>query len=175
MGVIGLGYVGLPLVVAFARAGVHAVGVDVDADRTAAILRGESYIADVPGADVRGAVESGVLSATTDYASLSDVDTIAICVPTPLGNGRDPDLAFVVSAVDQAAARLHAGQLVVLESTTFPGTIDEIVRPRLEATGLRAGADFRPCSASPTSRTSATFGRHLPSTSRHCSLTAVQP
>ena len=142
VGVVGLGYVGLPLVVAFARAGVHAVGVDVDADRTAAILRGESYIADVPGADVRGAVESGVLSATTDYSSLANADTIAICVPTPLRDGRNPDLAFVISAVDQVAARLRAGQLVVLESTTFPGTTDEIVRPRLEASGLRAGIDF---------------------------------
>ena len=142
VGVIGLGYVGLPLLVAFARAGVHAVGVDVDADRTAAILRGESYIADVPGADVRGAVESGVLSATTDYASLADADTMAICVPTPLRDGRNPDLAFVISAVDQVASRLRAGQLVVLESTTFPGTTDEIVRPRLEASGLRAGIDF---------------------------------
>ena len=142
-GVIGLGYVGLPLVVAFARAGVAAVGFDVDAERTGAIQRGESYIADVAAADVRSAVDGGLLSATADFAALAGVDTINICVPTPLRKTRDPDLSYVVAAVEQVAAHLRAGQLVVLESTTYPGTIDEVVRPRLEAGGLRAGADFR--------------------------------
>ncbi len=141
-GVIGLGYVGLPLVVAFARAGVPAVGLDVDAERTAAIARGESYIADVPAAEVRSAVEAGLLSATTDFAALDAVDTVNICVPTPLRKTRDPDLSYVIAAVEQVAAHLRPGQLVVLESTTYPGTIDEVVRPRLEAGGLRAGADF---------------------------------
>ena len=141
-GVIGLGYVGLPLVVAFARAGVPAVGVDVDAERTAAIRRGESYIADVAAADVKAAVDAGVLAATTDFSALADVDTINICVPTPLRKTRDPDLSCVIAAVEQVAVHLRAGQLVVLESTTYPGTVDEVVRPRLEAGGLRAGADF---------------------------------
>ena len=141
-GVIGLGYVGLPLLVAFARAGVEAVGFDVDAERTAAIRRGESYIGDVAAADVRAAVHASGLSATTDFAALAAVDTINICVPTPLRKTRDPDLSHVIAAVEQVAAHLRAGQLVVLESTTYPGTIDEVVRPRLEAGGLRAGADF---------------------------------
>ena len=141
-GVIGLGYVGLPLTVAFARAGVRVVGLDVDAERTRAVQRGESYIADVPAAAVRAAVDGGMLSATTDFAALADVDTVNICVPTPLRKTRDPDLSHVIAAVEQVAAHLRAGQLVVLESTTYPGTIDEVVRPRLEAGGLRAGADF---------------------------------
>ena len=141
-GVIGLGYVGLPLVVAFARAGLSAVGFDVDAARIAAVGRGESYIADVAAGDVRAAVAAGTLSAASEFTKLAAVDTINICVPTPLRKTRDPDLSYVVAAVEQVAAHLRAGQLVVLESTTYPGTVDEVVRPRLEAGGLRAGADF---------------------------------
>ena len=91
---------------------------------------------------MRVAVDAGALSATTDFSALSGVDTINICVPTPLRKTRDPDLSYVIAAVEQVAAHLCAGQLVVLESTTYPGTIDEVVRPRLEAGGLRAGADF---------------------------------
>ena len=142
VGVIDLGYVGLPLAVAFARAGLHAVGFDVDRKRTAAIGRGESYVSDVPAGEVRTAVDSGALAATADFAELASVDAVAICVPTPLRKTRDPDLSHVVAAVEQVAAHLRAGQLVVLESTTYPGTTDEVVRPRLEAGGLRAGADF---------------------------------
>lgn len=142
MGVVGLGYVGLPLAVAFARAGLQVVGVDVDAARVAAIGRGASYIPDVPAPEVRAAVESGALAATTDYRGLAGVDAVSISVPTPLGKSRDPNLTQVVAAVEQVAALLRAGQLVVLESTTYPGTLDEVVRPRLEARGLRAGRDF---------------------------------
>ena len=142
VGVMGLGYVGLPLAVAFARAGLNAVGFDIDRERTDAIGRGESYIPDVPAAEVRAAVESGALNATTDFAGLARLDAISICVPTPLRKTRDPDLSHVAAAVDQVAAHLRAGQLVVLESTTYPGTVDEIVRPRLEAGGLRADVDF---------------------------------
>ena len=141
-GVIGLGYVGLPLLVAFARAGLSAIGFDVDRERTAAISRGESYLGDVTAADVRSVVEARTLSATTDFGELASVDTISICVPTPLRKTRDPDLSYVIAAVEQVAAHLRAGQLVVLESTTYPGTIDEVVRPRLEAGGLRADTDF---------------------------------
>ena len=141
-GVIGLGYVGLPLAVAFARAGLPVVGFDVDAERTGAVARGESYIGDVASADVRAAVEAGALSATTDFGVLARVDTINVCVPTPLRKTRDPDLSHVVAAVERVAEHLRPGQLVVLESTTYPGTVDEVVRPRLEAGGLRAGADF---------------------------------
>ncbi len=142
VGVIGLGYVGLPLAVAFARAGLSAIGFDVDTGRTAAIARGESYNLDVPAGDVRAAVDSGALAVTTDFADLARVDAVCICVPTPLGKTCDPDLSHVAAAVDEVAARLRPGQLVVLESTTYPGAVDEIVRPRLEAGGLRAGADF---------------------------------
>ena len=142
VGVIGLGYVGLPLAVAFAQAGVRALGFDIDAARIRAIQRGESYIADVAAADVKAAVDRGVLATTTDFEALAGVDTINICVPTPLRKTRSPDLSCVIAAVDHVAARLRAGQLVVLESTTYPGTIDEVVRPRLEAGGMRAGADF---------------------------------
>ena len=142
VGVIGLGYVGLPLALAFARAGLNAVGFDVDSERTAAIGRGESYVDDVPPGEVKAAVESGALAATTDFAELARVDAVTICVPTPLRKTRDPDLSHVLAAVDRMAAHLRTGQLVVLESTTYPGTIDEIVRPRLEAAGLRADADF---------------------------------
>ena len=141
-GVIGLGYVGLPLVVAFARAGLSAIGFDVDGERTAAISRGESYLGDVAPADMRPAVDAGTLSATTDFGELVSLDTISICVPTPLHKTRDPDLSYVIAAVEQVAVHLRTGQLVVLESTTYPGTIDEVVRPRLEAGGLRAGTDF---------------------------------
>ena len=141
-GVIGLGYVGLPLVVAFARAGLSAIGFDVDGERTAAISRGESYLGDVAAAHMRPAVEAGTFRATTDFGELVSVDTISICVPTPLHKTRDPDLSYVVAAVEQVAAHLRTGQLVVLESTTYPGTIEEVVRPRLEAGGLRAGTDF---------------------------------
>lgn len=141
-GVIGLGYVGLPLAVAFARAGLPVVGFDVDAERTGAVARGESYIGDVASADVRAAVEAGALLATTDFGALARVDTINVCVPTPLRKTRDPDLSHVVAAVERVAEHLRPGQLVVLESTTYPGTVDEVVRPRLEAGGLRAGADF---------------------------------
>ena len=120
VGVVGLGYVGLPLAVAFARAGLGTVGFDVDRERTDAFGRAESYILDVPAEEVRAAVESGALAATADFAGLARVDAIVICVPTPLGKAGDPDLSHVTAAVDHVAARLLAGQLVVLESTTYP-------------------------------------------------------
>ena len=142
VGVIGLGYVGLPLAVAVARAGLEAVGLDTDEGKTAAIRRGESYLPDLPAEDVRAAVGSGALTATTDFGALAHLDAVCICVPTPLKKTREPDLSHVVAAVDQVAAHLRAGQLVVLESTVYPGAIAEVVRPHLEAGGLRAGADF---------------------------------
>ena len=142
VGIIGLGYVGLPLAVAFARAGLGTIGFDVDRERADAIGRGESYILDVPAEDVRAAVESRALVATADFAGLARLDAIVICVPTPLGKVREPDLSHVTAAVDHVAAHLRAGQLVVLESTTYPGAVEEMVHPRLEGGGLRAGADF---------------------------------
>ncbi len=142
VGVIGLGYVGLPLVVEFAKAGMKSLGFDLDAKKVEQINRGESYIGDVPGDEVKAMVESGYLRATTDFAELADVDTVDICVPTPLRKTGDPDLSHVVSAVDEIATHLKMGQLVILESTTYPGTVEEVVRPKLEAGGLKAGRDF---------------------------------
>jgi UDP-N-acetyl-D-glucosamine dehydrogenase len=140
--VIGLGYVGLPLVVEFARAGFCGLGVDLDRAKVDAISRGESYIPDVPEHDVRTAVKAGKLRATTDFSALRDADTINICVPTPLRKTKDPDLSYVVSAVEQVAKHLREGQLIILESTTYPGTTDEVLQPMLEANGLKAGEHF---------------------------------
>ena len=142
VGVIGLGYVGLPLAVEFAKAGMKTVAIDIDAEKVEQINRGESYIGDVSGDEVKAVVESGYLRATTDFAELADVDTVDICVPTPLRKTGDPDLSYVVSAVDEIASHLKMGQLVILESTTYPGTVEEVVRPKLEAGGLTAGRDF---------------------------------
>jgi UDP-N-acetyl-D-glucosamine dehydrogenase len=142
IGIIGLGYVGLPLAVEFAKAGFEVTGFDVDVAKVAAINNGRSYIGDVPGDDVSAAVKAGKLSATDDMSKLRDMDAIDICVPTPLRKTRDPDLSYVVLAVDAVRARLKPGQLVILESTTYPGTTDEVVQPALEEGGLKAGKDF---------------------------------
>jgi UDP-N-acetyl-D-glucosamine dehydrogenase len=142
VGVVGLGYVGLPLLVEFARAGFDATGVDLDDGKVAAIGRGESYIQDVKTADVGALSASGRLHATIDSAVVSSLDTINICVPTPLRKTKDPDLSYVVSATEMIAGHLRPGQLVILESTTYPGTTDEVVRPILERGGLVAGRDF---------------------------------
>jgi UDP-N-acetyl-D-glucosamine dehydrogenase len=140
-GVIGLGYVGLPLAVEIARSGLTVVGVDTAPDKVATIQDGRSYIEDVPEEAVAELREAGTLSATTDLDVLAECDTINICVPTPLRKTRDPDLSFVMAAVDAIGGRLRAGQLIILESTTYPGTTNELVQPRLEETGLRAGKD----------------------------------
>jgi len=142
LGVIGLGYVGLPLAVEFARVGFHVVGFDVDAARVAQLNAGRSYIPDVAEADLKAAVTSGRFIATTDPNALADVDIIDICVPTPLRKTKDPDLSYVVKAVETTAAVLRKGQLIILESTTYPGTTDEVVRGTLEEGGLKAGEDF---------------------------------
>ena len=141
-GVIGLGYVGLPLLVEFARAGFSAIGFDVDAEKVQQIGRGESYIPDVSSDDLAAAVRDSGLTATTDLQRLSDVDTINICVPTPLRKTKDPDLSFVAAAAESVAKHLHAGQLVILESTTYPGTTEEVVQPMLERGGLKVGRDI---------------------------------
>ena len=142
VGVIGLGYVGLPLVVEFAKAGLETVGFDINTDKVKQIARGESYISDVSTEEVQAITRSGHLTATTDFSLLATTDTVNICVPTPLRKTKDPDLSYVVSAVDEIAKYLHPGQLIILESTTYPGTVDEVVQPKLEANGLRAGTDF---------------------------------
>jgi UDP-N-acetyl-D-glucosamine dehydrogenase len=142
VGVVGLGYVGLPLAVEFARSGLATVGIDLDAKKVAAIQRGESYIPDVASSDVASLVVSNRLQATTDFSVVRELDTINICVPTPLRKTKDPDMSYIVSAVEAIAAHLRPGTLVVLESTTYPGTTEEVVQPLLERGGLKAGVDF---------------------------------
>ena len=141
-GVIGLGYVGLPLAIEFAKAGLTVVGVDLDTRKVDALSKGESYIGDVAATDVAAMVKAGRFRATTDFSVLSDVDTINICVPTPLRKTKDPDLSYIVASVEEIAKYFKAGQLIILESTTYPGTTDEVVQPMLEAKGLKAGVDF---------------------------------
>ena len=142
IGVIGLGYVGLPLAVEFAREGFDVTGFDVDASKVAELNAGRSYILDVATEDVAASVKAGRLRATTDMSTMGDMDAIDICVPTPLRKTRDPDLSYVVQSVDSVKAHLKPGQLVILESTTYPGTTDEVVQPALEEKGLKAGKDF---------------------------------
>jgi UDP-N-acetyl-D-glucosamine dehydrogenase len=142
IGVIGLGYVGLPLAVEFAKAGFRVTGFEIDQRRAAKLNRGVSYIQDVPTAEVRALVRDGRLRATLDFDDLARMDVIDICVPTPLRKTRDPDVSFIVAAVTETAPRLKPGRLVVLESTTYPGTTDELVRPMLEERGLQVGRDF---------------------------------
>src|SRR6185503_14729850 len=142
VGVIGLGYVGLPLAVEFARAGYSVTGFDVDAHKAALINAGKSYIPDVPDEDLSEVVNAGKLRATTDMHALGDMDAIDICVPTPLRKTKDPDLSYVVLAVEAVAATIRPGQLIILESTTYPGTTDEVVQPMLEEKGLEADVDF---------------------------------
>jgi UDP-N-acetyl-D-glucosamine dehydrogenase len=141
-GVIGLGYVGLPLAVEFARAGLDVTGFDVDAGRVEDVNQGRSYIVDMSDREMREILSSGRLRATADFSALADMDTINICVPTPLRKTKDPDLTYIVSAVRSIRDHLRRGQLVVLESTTYPGTTEEVVQPILEESGLRAGRDF---------------------------------
>ena len=141
-GVVGLGYVGLPLAVELAKAGFHATGIDLDERKVQLINDGRSYIPDVATADVQALHATGRLDATTDFAVVRELDTVNICVPTPLRKTKDPDMSYIVSAVEGIAKSLHPGMLVILESTTYPGTTEEVVQPRLEATGLKAGVDF---------------------------------
>jgi len=142
VGVIGLGYVGLPLAVELANAGFAVTGFDVDSAKADEINGGRSYIPDVSDEAVAACVTSGRLTATTDMTLLGAMDAIDICVPTPLRKTKDPDLSYVVLAVEAVAATLRGGQLVILESTTYPGTTDEVVQPMLEETGLAADVDF---------------------------------
>jgi len=142
VGVVGLGYVGLPLAVELARAGFDTTGIDVDPRKADAVNKGTSYIPDVKSTEVAALVSAGKLRATTDFRAVASLDTVNICVPTPLRKTKDPDMSFVAAAVEGIASYLHAGMLVVLESTTYPGTTEEFVQPLLEARGLKAGIDF---------------------------------
>jgi UDP-N-acetyl-D-glucosamine dehydrogenase len=142
IGVIGLGYVGLPLAVEFAKVGYKVTGFEIDGKRAATLNRGISYIQDVPTGDVRGLVREGMLRATLDFDELKEMDVIDICVPTPLRKTKDPDVSYIVAAVQSIVPRLKRGQLVVLESTTYPGTTDELLRPMLEEGGFEVGKDY---------------------------------
>jgi len=142
LGIVGMGYVGLPLAVEFGKVGFKVTGFDVDQDRVKSLQSGKSYIPDVRSDEVRHLVDSGLFQATTDIAALKKMDTVTICVPTPLNKVKAPDLSFVISSVENIRDGLHAGQLIILESTTYPGTTDEVVLPKLEETGLKAGKDF---------------------------------
>jgi len=142
IGVIGLGYVGLPLAVAFADSGARVIGVDLDPRRVAGVASGESFIEDVPTAALAALVHGGRLRASTEVSDLKEADAVVICVPTPLGKSKEPDISFIVGAADAVASIIRAGQLVVLESTTYPGTTQEVLLPRFEARGLTAGEDF---------------------------------
>jgi UDP-N-acetyl-D-glucosamine dehydrogenase len=142
IGVIGLGYVGLPLALLFEEAGFTVTGFDMDAAKTAVLQRGESYIRHIGGERVARAFARGRIRATTDFDLLRQCDAVIICVPTPLGSHREPDLSYVRATADQIADRLRVGQLVVLESTTYPGTTREELLPRFAAVGLASGQDF---------------------------------
>jgi UDP-N-acetyl-D-glucosamine dehydrogenase len=140
--VIGLGYVGLPLAMEMVDAGFNVLGIDLDGAKIAKLKQGKSYILDVPESALGAAVRSGRFNATSDFAVLRQADTVSICVPTPLSKSRDPDISFILAATEEIRKYLHPDQLVVLESTTYPGTTDELILPELEASGLRAGKDF---------------------------------
>ena len=137
-----MGYVGVPLALEFARGGLDVIGIDIDTQKVAMLNAGESYIPDVPSSAIAPLVAEGAFQASDSFDALDEADAVCICVPTPLRKSQDPDISFIVSAVDQIVPRLHPGMLIVLESTTYPGTTDELVLPRLEETGLRAGVDF---------------------------------
>jgi UDP-N-acetyl-D-glucosamine dehydrogenase len=141
VGVIGLGYVGLPLVEAFGHAGYSVVGIDTDPRKIESLRKGKSYIEDIPSTKIAGLVRKGVLHATSDFSLVESLDAVSICVPTPLRKTGDPDLSFIVNVTEELAKYVHPGMVVVLESTTYPGTTREILLPKFEARGLKVGQD----------------------------------
>src|SRR5580704_16143841 len=145
VGIIGLGYVGLPLAVEFTKAGFSVTGIDVQESKIAQLRRGESYIQDVSSQVLQPLVKAGKFHATTDFSAVRQLDTINIAVPTPLRKTKDPDMSFIVSACQETAKYFGPGKLVILESTTYPGTTDELVLPMLERPGLKVGEHFFLC------------------------------
>ena len=141
-GVVGLGYVGLPLAVEKAKAGFRTIGFDVQEEKVSLVNQGHNYIGDVVDSDLAQLVKSGQLTATTDFSTIRNVDFVAICVPTPLDAHQQPDISYVESSAKSIAKYLHAGMIVVLESTTYPGTTEELIKPILETSGLKCGEDF---------------------------------
>ena len=145
IGVVGLGYVGLPLAVEFAKAGFSVTGIDIAQERVDQLNRGENYISDVDSSEFSSFVESGRFVASTDYSVVSDLDAVSICVPTPLSKLKDPDVSFIQSALDELVKYIHPGLLVILESTTYPGTTRELILPAFTAKGSEVGKDFYLC------------------------------
>jgi UDP-N-acetyl-D-glucosamine dehydrogenase len=145
VGIVGLGYVGLPLAVEFAKAGFAVTGIDVQESKVMKLNAGESYVQDVSNEALRPLVESQKFHATTDFSAVADLDTINIAVPTPLRKTKDPDMSFIVSACQEIAKYFGPDKLVILESTTYPGTTDELVLPMLERPGLKVGEQFFLC------------------------------
>ena len=145
VGIVGLGYVGLPLAVEFAKAGFKVTGIDLSESKVAKVNAGESYIADIDQSVFKSLVDAGNISATNDFGVISELDTVNICVPTPLRKTKDPDMSYIVSACQQIAKYFHKGMLVILESTTYPGTTYELVLPMLETSDMKVGRDFFLC------------------------------
>jgi UDP-N-acetyl-D-glucosamine dehydrogenase len=145
VGIVGLGYVGLPLAVEFAKAGFHVTGIDLQQSRVDRLMKGESYVQDVPSSEVAKLVKERRFDATTDFSVVRELDTINICVPTPLRKTKDPDMSYIVSAADEIAKHFHPGLLVILESTTYPGTTEELLLPTFEKHGVKVGQDFFLC------------------------------
>ena len=142
VGVVGMGYVGLPLALAVADSGMSALGFDIDAKKPRSLLAGESYLKHIAAERIANAVDSGRLDATDDFTRLDEVDVIVICVPTPLTRHQEPDLSYLTATAERVVESLRPGQTVIVESTTYPGTTDEVVRPILESRGLTSGVDF---------------------------------
>jgi len=142
IGILGLGYVGLPLALEFSRRGFTVHGIDVDTRKVEALKRGRSYIQDVSSKVLKEALGAGRFTATSDFEIVRKLDAVIVCVPTPLRKTRDPDISYIVSALDEIVPRVHRGMLIVLESTSYPGTTEEIMLPSLQEGGLRAGVDF---------------------------------
>src|SRR5258707_8960678 len=145
VGIVGLGYVGLPLAVEFAKAGFEVTGIDLSESKVAKVNAGESYIADIPAHVFGPLVAAGKITATSDFGVVSELDTVNICVPTPLRKTKDPDMSYIVSACQEIGKYFHKGMLVILESTTYPGTTDEVVLPMLQTADLKVGRDFFLC------------------------------
>lgn len=142
LGVVGLGYVGLPLAVEKAKAGYDVIGFDVQGQKVEMVNEGHNYIGDIVDEDLSDLVKAGKIKATTDFSFVSEVDAVSICVPTPLDKYKQPDLSYVVNSSKDVAKYLHRGMLIVLESTTYPGTTEEVLKPILEESGLKCGQDF---------------------------------
>jgi UDP-N-acetyl-D-glucosamine dehydrogenase len=142
VGVVGLGYVGLSLAVEFAKSGIQVTGIEVDTEKVARLRAGESYVQDVKPYEVKGLIADGKLLVVDTYQALDQLDAVSICVPTPLSKTKDPDISYIATVTKQIVTHLHPGQLIVLESTTYPGTTDEVILPELQKSGFQVGQDF---------------------------------